>query len=90
MAPHKPRKPDPVEYITDEKDMIIYDVEEDEIEKKPVDDFVLPEFFRKNPHEYRAHLFFAEVTWWLWSRTPGRRVEGSSPGVTEDSPFRGG
>ncbi|GFU30434.1 uncharacterized protein TNCV_2490671 [Trichonephila clavipes] len=52
MAPHKPRKSAPVEYTTDEEDMIVYDVEEDEIEKKPADDFVLPEFFRKNPHEY--------------------------------------
>ncbi|GFW10272.1 hypothetical protein TNCV_4812401 [Trichonephila clavipes] len=53
MAPHKPIKPAPVEYITDEGDMIVYVVEEDEIEKKiPADDFVLPEFFQKSPHEY--------------------------------------
>ncbi|GFX27844.1 hypothetical protein TNCV_3082681 [Trichonephila clavipes] len=52
MAPHKTRKSAPVEYTTDEEDIIVYDVEEDEIEKKPADDFVLPEFFRKNPHEY--------------------------------------
>ncbi|GFU65309.1 hypothetical protein TNCV_315181 [Trichonephila clavipes] len=31
MAPHKPRKPAPVEYTTDEEDMIVYDEEEDEI-----------------------------------------------------------
>ncbi|GFW43778.1 hypothetical protein TNCV_4771271 [Trichonephila clavipes] len=29
MAPHKPRKPAPVEYSTDEEDMILYDIEED-------------------------------------------------------------
>ncbi|GFW98218.1 hypothetical protein TNCV_331701 [Trichonephila clavipes] len=28
MAPHKPRKPAPVEYITDEENMIVYDIEE--------------------------------------------------------------
>ncbi|GFX29622.1 uncharacterized protein TNCV_4776941 [Trichonephila clavipes] len=32
MTPHKPRKPAPVEYTTDEEDMIVYDVEE-EVEK---------------------------------------------------------
>ncbi|GFS58332.1 uncharacterized protein TNCV_2475011 [Trichonephila clavipes] len=30
MAQHRPRKPASVEYTTDEKDMIVYDVEEDE------------------------------------------------------------
>ncbi|GFT74258.1 putative RNA-directed DNA polymerase from transposon X-element [Trichonephila clavipes] len=34
MVPHKPRKPTPVEYTTDEEDMIVHVVEEDEIEKK--------------------------------------------------------
>ncbi|GFW02114.1 hypothetical protein TNCV_4854541 [Trichonephila clavipes] len=29
MAPHKPRKPAPVEYSTDEEDMILYDIEEE-------------------------------------------------------------
>ncbi|GFS66819.1 hypothetical protein TNCV_230211 [Trichonephila clavipes] len=35
MAPHRRRKPAPVEYITDEEDMIQYDVEEDEFEPHP-------------------------------------------------------
>ncbi|GFW01336.1 hypothetical protein TNCV_5029891 [Trichonephila clavipes] len=29
MAPHKPRKPAPVAYSTDEEDMILYDIEEE-------------------------------------------------------------
>ncbi|GFV93584.1 hypothetical protein TNCV_1988961 [Trichonephila clavipes] len=34
MAPHKPRKSAPVEYTTDEENMIVYDVE-DEPESNP-------------------------------------------------------
>ncbi|GFY01016.1 hypothetical protein TNCV_1364211 [Trichonephila clavipes] len=34
MAPHKPRKSAPTEYITDEKDMIVYDVEDKPEPKK--------------------------------------------------------
>ncbi|GFY23698.1 uncharacterized protein TNCV_1629801 [Trichonephila clavipes] len=34
MAPHKPRKPAPIEYTMDEEDMIVYDVE-DEPEPNP-------------------------------------------------------
>ncbi|GFV10819.1 hypothetical protein TNCV_4705881 [Trichonephila clavipes] len=33
MAPHKPRKPAPVEYITHEENMIVYDIEEVETTK---------------------------------------------------------
>ncbi|GFX54070.1 hypothetical protein TNCV_2337061 [Trichonephila clavipes] len=29
MTPHKPRKPAPVEYTTDEEDVIVYDIEEE-------------------------------------------------------------
>ncbi|GFU33771.1 uncharacterized protein TNCV_7641 [Trichonephila clavipes] len=35
MAQHTPRKPAPVEYSTDEEDMIVYDVEENEFESNP-------------------------------------------------------
>ncbi|GFU50085.1 hypothetical protein TNCV_3210801 [Trichonephila clavipes] len=35
MAPHRRRKPAPVEYTTDEEDVIMYDVEEDEFEPHP-------------------------------------------------------
>ncbi|GFX06672.1 hypothetical protein TNCV_382681 [Trichonephila clavipes] len=35
MAQHRPRKPAPVEYSTDEEDMIIYEVEENEFESNP-------------------------------------------------------
>ncbi|GFS79557.1 hypothetical protein TNCV_2370591 [Trichonephila clavipes] len=35
MAQHRPRKPASVEYTTDEEDMIIYDVEEDESASGP-------------------------------------------------------
>ncbi|GFX74115.1 hypothetical protein TNCV_490791 [Trichonephila clavipes] len=34
MAPHKPRMSAPVEYFTDEDDIIVYDVE-DELESNP-------------------------------------------------------
>ncbi|GFX79263.1 hypothetical protein TNCV_695751 [Trichonephila clavipes] len=65
MAPHSPRKSAPVEYTTDEEDMVFNDVEEDEFEKKHVDGFVMPEFIGKNPHGYaRAHI------WLLRQKTP--------------------
>ncbi|GFY04649.1 uncharacterized protein TNCV_419051 [Trichonephila clavipes] len=35
MAPHRPRKSAPIEYATDEEDMITYDVEEEELEPDP-------------------------------------------------------
>ncbi|GFV21487.1 hypothetical protein TNCV_4888861 [Trichonephila clavipes] len=35
MAQHRPRKPAAVEYSTDEEVMIVYDVEENEIESNP-------------------------------------------------------
>ncbi|GFW42841.1 transposable element Tc3 transposase [Trichonephila clavipes] len=35
-------------------------------------------------------LEFSVVAKWLWSRTRSRNVVDSSPGVTEDPPFRGG
>ncbi|GFV06229.1 putative RNA-directed DNA polymerase from transposon BS [Trichonephila clavipes] len=35
MAQHRPRKPAPVEYSTNEEDTIVYDVEENEIESNP-------------------------------------------------------
>ncbi|GFX80409.1 putative RNA-directed DNA polymerase from transposon X-element [Trichonephila clavipes] len=35
MAQHRPSKPAPVEYSTDDKDMIVYDVDEDAIESNP-------------------------------------------------------
>ncbi|GFW75737.1 hypothetical protein TNCV_4429201 [Trichonephila clavipes] len=35
MAQHRPRKPAPVEYSTDEEDIIVYDVEENKFESNP-------------------------------------------------------
>ncbi|GFX11517.1 hypothetical protein TNCV_5140931 [Trichonephila clavipes] len=35
MAPHKPKMLVPTEYTTDEEDMIMYDVEENELEPNP-------------------------------------------------------
>ncbi|GFV29864.1 RNase H domain-containing protein [Trichonephila clavipes] len=35
MAQHRPRKPAPAEYSTDEEDMIVYDVAENEFESNP-------------------------------------------------------
>ncbi|GFW95031.1 hypothetical protein TNCV_476301 [Trichonephila clavipes] len=48
--PHEPRKLAPKEYATHDEDMIVYDVEEDEFKPIPADEFILPEFCRKNPH----------------------------------------
>ncbi|GFX09963.1 hypothetical protein TNCV_4101041 [Trichonephila clavipes] len=39
MAPHKPRKTTPIEYTTDDEDMILYDVEEDEFKPNPADKY---------------------------------------------------
>ncbi|GFT94238.1 hypothetical protein TNCV_3922751 [Trichonephila clavipes] len=35
MAPYRRKKPAPTDYTTEEKDMITYDVEEDELEQPP-------------------------------------------------------
>ncbi|GFY13369.1 hypothetical protein TNCV_2336331 [Trichonephila clavipes] len=43
MAPHRPRKSAPTEYATDEKDMITYDVEEEELDPDPTVKFALKE-----------------------------------------------
>ncbi|GFW01636.1 hypothetical protein TNCV_4085511 [Trichonephila clavipes] len=48
MAPHSPRKSAPIEYATDEEDMITYDVQEEELEPDPTVKFVLKE----NPINY--------------------------------------
>ncbi|GFT95329.1 uncharacterized protein TNCV_3326141 [Trichonephila clavipes] len=48
MAPHRPRKAAPIEYATDEEDMITYDVEEEELEPDPTVKFALKE----NPVNY--------------------------------------
>ncbi|GFW90154.1 uncharacterized protein TNCV_1789751 [Trichonephila clavipes] len=52
MAPHRPRKSTPTEYATDEEDIITYDVEEEELEPKPTDKFVMGKFWRNNPDKY--------------------------------------
>ncbi|GFX07922.1 uncharacterized protein TNCV_4161911 [Trichonephila clavipes] len=43
MAPHRPKRSALTEYATDEKDMITYDVEEQELEKYPTDKFTIKE-----------------------------------------------
>ncbi|GFX98426.1 hypothetical protein TNCV_4001951 [Trichonephila clavipes] len=48
MAPHRPRKAAPIEYATDDEDMITYDVEEEELEPDPTVKFALKE----NPINY--------------------------------------
>ncbi|GFX74086.1 hypothetical protein TNCV_490501 [Trichonephila clavipes] len=51
-TPHQPRKSAPTEYTTDEEDMIMYDVEEDDLEPNPVDKFAKKEYYRDNPDQY--------------------------------------
>ncbi|GFX05946.1 hypothetical protein TNCV_759821 [Trichonephila clavipes] len=46
MAQHRPRKPAPVEYSTDEEDIIVYDVEENEFESNP--DYEHLDFVKEN------------------------------------------
>ncbi|GFV38966.1 uncharacterized protein TNCV_965321 [Trichonephila clavipes] len=41
MAPHRPRKSAPTELTTDDKDMITYDVEEEELETDPLNKFTI-------------------------------------------------
>ncbi|GFX24445.1 uncharacterized protein TNCV_992601 [Trichonephila clavipes] len=43
MAKHKPRKSAPTEYTTDDEDLIMYDVEEEELEPNPTDKFAIKE-----------------------------------------------
>ncbi|GFV28433.1 uncharacterized protein TNCV_3983841 [Trichonephila clavipes] len=56
MALHKPRKSEPTEYITDDEDMIMYDVEAEELEPNPEDKFAMKECFINNPNEYMRAL----------------------------------
>ncbi|GFV55599.1 hypothetical protein TNCV_1820861 [Trichonephila clavipes] len=50
MAPHRPRKSTSIEYATDEEDMITSDVEEEEeLNPKPSDKFVMGKYWRSNP-----------------------------------------
>ncbi|GFV24688.1 uncharacterized protein TNCV_881581 [Trichonephila clavipes] len=52
MAPHKSRKSTPIEYATDEEDMITYDVEEEELEPDPTVKFALKESPTNYPKGY--------------------------------------
>ncbi|GFX69633.1 hypothetical protein TNCV_1770021 [Trichonephila clavipes] len=52
MAPHRPRKSAPIEYATDEEDMITYDVKEEELEPDPTVKFVLKENAINYPKGY--------------------------------------
>ncbi|GFV29829.1 uncharacterized protein TNCV_2082941 [Trichonephila clavipes] len=52
MAKHKPKKSGPIEYTTDDEDMIMYDVVAEELEPNPEDKFAMKECFINNPNEY--------------------------------------
>ncbi|GFW86665.1 hypothetical protein TNCV_4334491 [Trichonephila clavipes] len=52
MAKHKPRKSAPTEYTTDDEDMLMYDVEEEELELDPTDKFTVKECTIKFPDGY--------------------------------------
>ncbi|GFW37238.1 hypothetical protein TNCV_5021361 [Trichonephila clavipes] len=43
MPPHKPRKSAPIEYTTDEEDMIMYDLKDAGFEPNSADEYVLPD-----------------------------------------------
>ncbi|GFX42199.1 hypothetical protein TNCV_3003401 [Trichonephila clavipes] len=55
MAPHRPRKSAPTEYVTDEKE-ITYDVEEEELEPDPTFKFALKESPISYPKGYLRAL----------------------------------
>ncbi|GFX63625.1 uncharacterized protein TNCV_2005541 [Trichonephila clavipes] len=52
MAPYKPRKSAPTEYTTDDEDILMYDVEEEELEPDPTDKFAIKECFINNFEKY--------------------------------------
>ncbi|GFV89830.1 uncharacterized protein TNCV_4690591 [Trichonephila clavipes] len=55
MTAHRPRKSTPTVSATDEDMityMITYDVEEEELEPKPKDEFVMGKYWRNNPGKY--------------------------------------
>ncbi|GFT64135.1 uncharacterized protein TNCV_1149201 [Trichonephila clavipes] len=52
MAPHKPRKSATIDYTTDDENLIMYDVEEEELEPDPTDKFAITEYHRNNPEKY--------------------------------------
>ncbi|GFX95943.1 hypothetical protein TNCV_2085231 [Trichonephila clavipes] len=56
MAPYRLRKSAPIEYLTDEEEMITYDVKEDEFEPNPADKYVLTEHRQNNPDKYLHSL----------------------------------
>ncbi|GFY35644.1 hypothetical protein TNCV_2619351 [Trichonephila clavipes] len=56
MAKHKPRKLAPTEYTTDEEDLIMYDVQDEELQTHPTDKFAITEYHRNNPDKYTRAL----------------------------------
>ncbi|GFW27182.1 uncharacterized protein TNCV_94081 [Trichonephila clavipes] len=56
MAPHKPRKSASIEYTTDDEDLIMYDVEEEELEPDPTDKFAITEHPINFPKGYLRAL----------------------------------
>ncbi|GFV55296.1 uncharacterized protein TNCV_5010431 [Trichonephila clavipes] len=56
MAKHKPRKSGPIEYTTDDENMIMYDVQAEELEPNPEDKYAMIECFVNNPSEYMRAL----------------------------------
>ncbi|GFY28133.1 uncharacterized protein TNCV_4394671 [Trichonephila clavipes] len=56
MAKHKPRKSAPTEYKTDDEDLIMYDVEEEELEPDPTDKFGFKECPKNFPKGYLRAL----------------------------------
>ncbi|GFU88292.1 hypothetical protein TNCV_846851 [Trichonephila clavipes] len=57
MAKHKPRKSAPTEYTTDDEDLIMYDVEEEELDPDPADKFAIKECPTNFPKGYLRALF---------------------------------
>ncbi|GFU69151.1 uncharacterized protein TNCV_1516851 [Trichonephila clavipes] len=56
MAKHKPRKSGPIEYTTDDEDMMMYDGQAEELEPNPEDKYAMIECFVNNPSEYMRAL----------------------------------
>ncbi|GFY33289.1 hypothetical protein TNCV_1241391 [Trichonephila clavipes] len=56
MAKHKPRKSTPTEYTTDNEDLIMYDVVEEELELDPTNKFAIKECPQNFPKGYLRAL----------------------------------
>ncbi|GFW59766.1 hypothetical protein TNCV_4718571 [Trichonephila clavipes] len=84
MAKHKPRKSAPTEYTTDDEDLIMYDVEEEELEPDPTDKFPIKECPANFPKGYLRALTPTLFRKEFYSRSPclGSFIFGSTQSIS--------